>query len=137
MFVRIPSIPILQIFIECMLNCRVNFLGTTVQTFKSCTSRPGVCHCLNVLIPAHNMPTLYAKHMNDQRSLQIKALFGCEVIPAFMPWKLGSNQTYGHVLCPGCPGIKYRHCSITGPDDTHQRNLQARMGEAWVWPGSD
>ena len=64
----------------------------TVKTFNSCTSRLDVSQCLVVQTPMDNMSKKYAKHINDPRSLRIKATFSCEVIHASMPrtgWQSG------------------------------------------------
>ena len=45
------------------------------------------------------------EHINDPRCLRIKVTSSCEVIPAFMPRKLGSYQARGGVLCPSCHRI--------------------------------
>ena len=67
----------------------------TVQTFNSCTSRPGVCQCLVVQTPLDNMTK--AKHIVDPRKLANQlATFSCEVIHASR--KLCGNRVCGHLL---------------------------------------
>ena len=49
------------------------------------------------MLSCTNISGIHAKHINDQRSLRIKATFNCEVIHASMPKKpVGNLANIGH-----------------------------------------
>ena len=70
-------------------------------------NRLDVCQCLVVQYAMDNMPKEYRElqHINDPRSLHIKATFSCEVIHASMPKEMCGNRACGHVSLSGCPCI--------------------------------
>ena len=62
--------------------CRIIYtIMHTVRTFNSCTRRPDVCPCLVVQTPMDIMSQIYEKHIEDPRSLRLKATFSCKGNP--------------------------------------------------------
>ena len=79
--------------------------GRLVQELNVCTGRPDVCTCLAVQTPIDDSSNISAKHINDSRSLQIKATFIFEVIYASIPRKRDGYRVCGRVSCLDYPCI--------------------------------
>ena len=123
----------LHVYIKTIINALCNFwlqllisvcYMRTVQTFNSCTSRPYICQCLVVQTPMDDMSKTEANHINDSRSLQIKATFSCGVWDVWLHPCLGNSVQIGRPVVyyaraahAFSEGIKCRH-GISGLSHT-------------------